>query len=391
MANCSSLYTGSIPVDAQYYDWERYKSATPTIFPWGPSSYYYPGPAPQRLRTRAHFNNAGSGFSGLSSRPRTASPRYTSDGYYATANTSQAFYTHVRASTPHGECDEDEIIDLDGYLYVLPPQSSRHRTKRQHSIQSTCYYGGAGRLYPTDYYYPTPSEFAYIERNAQDYGPRPARLATKSPTCRSSASVPRRPSNTRTSNSHNNKPFGARLATEADAKNHKIPPGYSLKNWDPTEKPILLLGSVFDPNSLGKWIYDWTVYHHGPATPISDMAGELWLLLIQLAGKVKRAEEVVDRIRSPGSKKLIDEYIGSGKRLNNKLRNLLKACESPMLKTTSKKGNTQLDENAGVEFVKTLFGRERELEKTEQLMQDLRLSNLGFDNNCEDILRNPVQ
>jgi hypothetical protein len=96
-------------------------------------------------------------------------------------------------------------------------------------------------------------------------------------------------------------------ATEADARKHHIPPGYSLKNWDPTEEPIMLLGSVFGANSLGKWIYDWTVYHHGPATPISDMAGELWLLLIQLAGKVKRAEECMPRIRTEDNREMVED------------------------------------------------------------------------------------
>src|SRR6202012_447772 len=73
-------------------------------------------------------------------------------------------------------------------------------------------------------------------------------------------------------------------ATEEDARRAGIPAGYSYKNWDPTEEPIMLLGSVFDANSLGKWIYDWTVFHHGPSTPLSEIAGEMWLLLIQLAG-----------------------------------------------------------------------------------------------------------
>jgi hypothetical protein len=86
-------------------------------------------------------------------------------------------------------------------------------------------------------------------------------------------------------------------AAEADAKRYHTPKGFLLRNWDPTEERFFLLDSVFDANSLGKWIYDWTTYHHGPATPISDMAGELWLLLIQLAGKVKRAEECMPRIR----------------------------------------------------------------------------------------------
>jgi len=103
-------------------------------------------------------------------------------------------------------------------------------------------------------------------------------------------------------------------ATEDDARRHQIPSGYSLKNWDPSEEPILLLGSVFDANSLGKWIYDWTVYHHGLATPVADMAGELWLLLVQLAEKVKRAEGCMPRIRQKENREMIDDFIESGER-----------------------------------------------------------------------------
>ena len=152
----------------------------------------------------------------------------------------------------------------------------------------------------------------------------------------------------------------------------------------------MLLGSVFDANSLGKWIYDWTVYHHGPATPIAEMAGELWLLLIQLAGKIKRAEDVVPRIRQEDHREMIEEFIEAGDRLTDKLRKLLKACEAPMLKA-SKQRKDQLGKNAGVEFVETLFGRERELEKTERYMASVRLWNLRFDANCEEILRKPTK
>ncbi|GJC89482.1 hypothetical protein ColLi_12320 [Colletotrichum liriopes] len=355
MANYSSLYTGSIPVDARNYDWDRYMSGTPTPFPWGSSSYYYPGSAPSRWEPAR-----------TSATPAAAS-----------ANSVPVRRRRRLASTPHGESGENDIIDLNGYPYVLPPQSSRQGTKGQYSVQDTYYLEGAGRSYPTQYYYPAPSVFASIERNAQYCRPRPTRPATETHTRRSSTSVPQQPPTTRTSSSPTKKPLRARLATGSDANKHRIPPGYSLKNWDPTEKPILLLGSVFDSNSLGKWVYDWTVYHHGPFTPISDIAGDLWLLLIQLAGKVKHAEEVVVRIRSPGSQNLVDDF----------LRKLLKACESPMLKTASKKGDTQLGNNAGVEFVETLFGRDRELEMTERLMQEIRLFNLQFDI-CMDTLRN---
>jgi hypothetical protein len=151
----------------------------------------------------------------------------------------------------------------------------------------------------------------------------------------------------------------------------------------------MLLGSVFDANSLGKWIYDWTVHYHGPSTPISDMAGELWLLLIELSGKVKRSEEVIPRIRVMEKREMVEDFIEGGERLMDKLRSLLKRCEAPMLKA-SKRKEPQLGKNAGVEFVLCLFGRERALEITERFMQSVRLWNLRFDANCEDVLRRPT-
>lgn len=59
---------------------------------------------------------------------------------------------------------------------------------------------------------------------------------------------------------------------------------------NPSEAPVMLLGSVFDSNSLGKWIHDRTVFHHGPGTPMSEVVSDLWLLL-----KVKRALDVANK------------------------------------------------------------------------------------------------
>lgn len=180
-------------------------------------------------------------------------------------------------------------------------------------------------------------------------------------------------------------------ASEVDARKHRIPRGYSLKNWDPAEEPILLLGSVFDANSLGKWIYDWTVYTHGPATPISEMAGEMWLLLIQLSGKIKRSEEMAPRIRPLEEREMLEDFIECGERLFDKLRKLLKICETPMIRAAKKvvSGTKagQLGSKSGVKFVETIFGRERELDRTEKFMQAVRLWSLRFDANCEDILK----
>ncbi|EME78721.1 uncharacterized protein MYCFIDRAFT_56947 [Pseudocercospora fijiensis CIRAD86] len=182
-------------------------------------------------------------------------------------------------------------------------------------------------------------------------------------------------------------------ATEDDARRAGIPAGYSFKNWDPTEEPILLLGSVFDANSLGKWIYDWTVFFYGPATPMSEVAGELWLLLIQLAHKIKRAEESMSRIRSQASRDMVDDFLESGERLWQRFNKLLKICENYMWKAAKKESgnskNVSMGKNSGCEFVDTIFGRDRELDRTEKLMTGMRLWSMRFDANCEDILRNP--
>lgn len=180
-------------------------------------------------------------------------------------------------------------------------------------------------------------------------------------------------------------------ATEDDARRAGIPAGYSIKNWDPTELPIVLLGSVFDANSLGKWIYDWTVFHHAASSPMADVAGDLWLLLIKLAGKMKRAEECVDRIRSMDSQEMVEDFLASGSRLWQKFKQLLKACEQFMWRAAKREGSkgVSMGKNAGTEFVDSIFGRDRELETTEKIMTSIRLWNMRFDANCEDILRRP--
>jgi hypothetical protein len=186
-------------------------------------------------------------------------------------------------------------------------------------------------------------------------------------------------------------PKSPRKATEAEAADAGIPSGYSIKNWDPTEAPIMLLGSVFDANSLGKWIYDWTVYYHGASTPMADVAGELWLLLIKLAGKVKRADECVDRVRRPESRELLEDFLDSGDRLWNRFKVLLKDCEHFMWKAAKRESGrgapVSMGRNAGCEFVESIFGRDRKLQDTEKLMNSIRLWDMRFDANCESILR----
>ncbi|KAE9378909.1 hypothetical protein N431DRAFT_450834 [Stipitochalara longipes BDJ] len=333
-------------------------------------------------------------YSAGRSYPKSAfTPRYSSSGFYATAaNASRKNSTwtprydyNQRNSFSHrgsyGALDDDdeyEYVDylVDGVIYRMPTRKKPAKTTYRYLGQGTNPYYYSKQYTPengpdaTPYYEPPPR----LRRRSSSRPPRPT-SGTPKPQ-KKTVPIPK--------------------ATEADARKHHIPPGYSLKNWDPTEEPIMLLGSVFDANSLGKWIYDWTVYHHGPATPIADMAGELWLLLIQLAGKTKRAEECMPRIRAKDNQEMIDDFIESGERLTGKLKRLLKSCETPMLKAGKKLGRdgnetALLGKNAGTEFVDSIFGRDRQLDATEKFMASIRLWNLRFDANCEDILRQPRQ
>jgi len=183
-------------------------------------------------------------------------------------------------------------------------------------------------------------------------------------------------------------------ATDADAARAHIPAGYSYKNWDPTEEPILLLGSVFDANSLGKWIYDWTIFHHGPASSRAELAGELWLALIKLAGKIKRAEEGLPRIRRLDEHDLVDDFLESGERIWRRFNKILKNCEDDMWRAAKKEaqgkgGSVAMGAKSGCAFVDAMFGRDRNLGITEKLMDSILLWSKRFDANCDDILRNP--
>lgn len=389
-----------------------YPEGTSTPSPLAGHGFYQPAPSPRHYSHSRHTSHDyGRGSPGAS----YPSPRYSSSGRYSTRTGvaspspfAEAEYVSYKTRKPHhtyhkhgqswsfpnprfthsyrasyGDSDEDELIEIDGPIYIIPGGRSA----------KTTYYRGRG----TNHYYP--QGFTYdrdgtpviiAEPTTPRYDETPLRRSR-----RASVSTPQRPGTAppRPMSSSKKQAFFIPKATDADARAHHIPPGYSLKNWDPTEEPIMLLGSVFDANSLGKWIYDWTVYRHGPATPISDVAGELWLLLIQLAGKVKRSEECMPRIRSEDNRLMINDFIESGERLMDKLKKLLKSCEGPMLKAArrlSSKEPSQLGKNSGIEFVDSIFGRDRQLDHTEKFMASIRLWNLRFDANCEDILLHPT-
>lgn len=400
------------PAGKPYYN--EFATPSPTPSP----RYYHESPAvpPPRPHTRAHVRHASTGFNNAEfsspRQPSLSSPRYNSSGHYATANVSDSrsqrrpsgsgsrpkyerrnSFSFYRTSDPHGDSDEDEFVEINGIIYMLPARSRSMRFRDMHH-QHQRHHSHTARGYSTNSY-------SYAQAGPGGY---PAAVFDRTPAYdngqftpmrRQSFSVPQRSHTARPQSSHQKKtapppqPAPAKKATLADAKKHRIPTGYSLKNWDPTEEPILLLGSVFDANSLGKWIYDWTCHVHGSGSPLSDMAGDLWLLLIRLSGNVREAEDILPKVRDVEKKEILDDFIESGDRLMDRLCKLLATCEKFMLKASKKR--TGDGRALGVEFVDTLFGRDRELDETEKFMTSLTLWEHRFRTNCHEILQQPTK
>jgi hypothetical protein len=175
----------------------------------------------------------------------------------------------------------------------------------------------------------------------------------------------------------------------AEAAAWGIPAGYWTKHWDVKERPIILLGSVFDANSLGKWIFDWTVSHWGPGTPMANVAADLWLLLISLSVKLRRAKDAVRFVGTTIEGELLRDFIEAGDRLWTRFEGLVSQCESAMwvVAKTRADRSVAMGKQAGEAFVESMFGRDRELERTEELMAGSRLWKMRFDANCADVLR----
>lgn len=281
----------------------------------------------------------------------TTHPRHTSDGHYGTyccSDNIEQYSTLPRQSQPYAGFDDSVQYNAfssqsDYYAKPFDPTPPNFANTEQYDTLSTRYQTSAGLNY--DDHWP-------VIRELGASSIQPHRHAQSAP-------------------------FYTPEATEADARKHGIPSKYSLKHWDPNENPILFLGSVFDANSLGEWIYRWTLSHHGHGAPISTMAGELWVLLIEFAHNVKLAKETVPCSNSPTEIDLVlvEQFNIASEGLMKKLRSLLKVCETRMLKPVKTRAS-RLSGDAGIKFVETLFGQDQKLRETVDLINELRRFNL---------------
>ncbi|KAK7535503.1 hypothetical protein IWX49DRAFT_61105 [Phyllosticta citricarpa] len=373
------------PSPGTYYS-PRYKVQTATPSPRASPKYH--------TRQTSHQEPPVYTFRATPQYYATSSPRYT-----ARDSTPQRVYYQVSGSSARRR-DSDAMPCAKSCACKNCQCGEKNRSARTHAYHKA---GGNGDVFddynasgtpppPYEPYQGHKETYTYSYPQTQEHK-EPHTPKTRSRRASTAARPAATPTPERTASTKKKSPPPKAVATEADARRAGIPAGFSFKNWDPNEEPILLLGSVFDANSLGKWIYDWTVFSHGATTPMSEIAGELWLLLIQLAGKIRRAEECAPKIRKQENKDMVEDFLDSGERLWLRFNKLLKICEEYMWKAARREAGgkkpASMGKNSGCEFVHSIFGRDRELERTEKIMTGIRLWNMRFDANCDDILQYP--
>ncbi|KAL7272800.1 hypothetical protein RUND412_004375 [Rhizina undulata] len=406
----SSFSAQSIPTPAPSPRTPSHSRRRSTTHDFSGTAEYVSGKRPSSSRRSAHEHSEYSHEHPGS----TASPR-------PSATHRGAPFMHTPMNTPppsaHSHHPMPNLYSY-GPGYTAQPQQSEYVSPSSRFYWSKIQYGFGSRSRPAQNYpegyksrHQRTSRTDYLDSQFHTYSPNPHHPGSPPPregrrsrmhrreSTWAGESIPRSPPKTSKTAPPRTEPALDADAIRRKAAEHGIPLDYSLKNWNPNERPIILLGSVFDADSLGEWIFNWTKYHHGRHHEATKTAGLLWSCLVELSSKLKRAREFFGFIRAQENKEIVDDFMESGERLWQKLKILLKACEeymwigargvaSPKLSKDEPKTTVQMGKRSGAEFVEAMFG-DKEWEKTERLLKGMATWCQRFEVNCEEILRRP--
>ncbi|PVH73364.1 hypothetical protein DL98DRAFT_576346 [Cadophora sp. DSE1049] len=205
---------------------------------------YYPPPIEREhyysaWSPRPHSRHTSSAYYA----PPSFSPRYNSKGYYATAADSRSDnYEFILAGTSSRYNSSGSYVtaftsNTTYQEYDYPTLVSR-KTERRASQASRVYYAATDEQRRH-------SMNRRLGHTSNSYGPRLAALDEAL-----NDGQLRRPVRKRSAQPQS--------SPSTASKDHRIPPGYSLKNWDPSEEPIIVLGSSVDTNIISTWLKPWS-------------------------------------------------------------------------------------------------------------------------------------
>lgn len=143
---------------------------------------------------------------------------------------------------------------------------------------------------------------------------------------------------------------------------YSIPESLDRTRWDPDVLQVVV-GSVFDAYLL-KSALESAVSLFGPEDHLaSEVADELWELIVYLTTNIKLAESVRPMVCNTKDKDVLIDLLGVGNQTMERLRDLLNKTTQQMLDIDG----SLLRRDAGTTLVEVLFGKE-----TIWLMADIR-------------------
>jgi hypothetical protein len=140
----------------------------------------------------------------------------------------------------------------------------------------------------------------------------------------------------------------------------------------------------FDLTTVGKHIYDCAVCRYSGQYPVTELAGEPWLLLLTLSENSEKAKAILPRIRTGRGRDVVKHCLDAKARLDGVLRGLLDSCLGPF--SISEGGKTCHGKDYDFRFVETFFERDRELHMTVKMMEAIRKWNMFLDVKGVEIL-----
>lgn len=161
------------------------------------------------------------------------------------------------------------------------------------------------------------------------------------------------------------------------------------KQWGFGDSHFVLFGTYtfFNIESLGKWIYDWTVWEYGKASVEATKAYSLMTYLVQSSKTTQRALESMRWTGDMHERKIFKKFLDSGSDLWAQVKRLFRTCET--YATDALREEKRLV-NYGKLFVLALFDKFIQLERTQRLLGDMRVWLNNFDSTGGVSLSNPI-
>lgn len=160
-----------------------------------------------------------------------------------------------------------------------------------------------------------------------------------------------------------------------------VPRGYSVRHWDASEKPVVVGATVFDSNSFGKWIFDWSVRLFGSASRAADVAGELWLALIRLSGKVVALE--ASRSGSRAMRRIKGDAIA----LSDQVESMILVCEKATQRSIRRTVFSSSSEAVASQFVRQFLGSRSRMEGVVLFIRSVKRWETQFVDLCGSSIR----